>query len=179
MLGTQHIQFGIVTGAAAGAVMLSTGSVSLPVVAGFAALSVFGALVPDADHEHSTINSKLKVTKVIHYIFGQRNLFHDPVFWGIVAAVMAYYSVPLVWFGILFGIAGHLFLDAFTVWGIPFLSIIRRKGKDGKSHERYTIHLLPKGKRVMSESKVAVALTWVLNILVVLGTFSYMHFVVA
>lgn len=169
MNGREHMSFGLVTGVAAGIVLSTNGVVDETATLGFVALSLLGSLVPDADHEHSKINSMFPPAKLIHYIFRERGLFHDPAFWGIIAGIMAYFSVDIMWFGIILGIAGHLFLDSFTVWGIPFLCIFKKRWSDGKLHDRFIIHLFPKGMRCKSNGKAAIAVTWALNIIVVAG----------
>lgn len=164
MLGKQHAQFGVVTGIAAGMVMTDLQVISLPVAVGFVGASLAGSLLPDADHEYSTVNFLFPPAKLFYYIFGKRKLIHDPVFYGIIAAVMAYFAVNTVWFGILFGIAGHLLLDAFTEEGIPFFYLVNRK---------HRIHLLPKCLRFRTDSDEAVSVTKLLSVLTVVLTVAY------
>lgn len=166
MMGREHISFGAVTGAAAGLVVFAHCGSFLTGCA-FAGLTVLGSLLPDADHENSTINRVFPPAKAAYYLLGAKDgkgrgaFLHDPAFYAAVAGLMAYFQAGFVWYGILIGIAGHLLLDAFTWYGLPFLSLVNRK----------RLHIVPRRMRFASNSVQAIVVTWLLNAAVVAVSF--------
>lgn len=102
--------------------------------------SVIGSLLPDIDHQDSTIGKKFKpVSFVINKGFGHRGLMHAPAIYILLFMLNSllidafvsnlYVKVMLMSFiiGILLGSLNHLLLDIITIAGIPLLYPFSKK----------------------------------------------------
>ncbi len=92
----------------------------------FYVLISLGALLPDIDHQGSTVNRLLPVTRVFSFFFKHRGFFHS-VFPALGLLALFWYMGKASW-GIFLsvGYGMHLFSDALTVMGVrpfyPFLN---------------------------------------------------------
>jgi inner membrane protein len=120
MLGRTHLVFGILS-----ASLLAT-FVHVDDLPLFFVLTAIGALLPDIDHEGSTINKILPVTRFIAPLFTHRGFFHS------VFPILALYfffgwaGYPLVGLYLGFGYFSHLVSDSFTKLGVNFLHPLTR-----------------------------------------------------
>ena len=150
MLGREHVAFGLASSAV---VALAAYNPESPVfaypviVTGFAAL---GALVPDIDNPESLIGRfTLPISYLFNKIFGHRTITHD------VSIIIPLFIVSLlvgnpIFFGIMFGVITHLFLDGFTKQGLCSSYFYTRFVKK-KDPERFgRIGFLPYSLRMSS-----------------------------
>ena len=81
---------------------------------------IFGSLLPDIDHEGSTINSFFPLTKIFSIFFVHRGFFHSifPVLIFIFAEVL--FKINGIGFSVAIGYSSHLVFDALTPLGIKF-----------------------------------------------------------
>lgn len=116
--------------------------------AGFIFLSIFGGLLPDADIPQSTIGRRYRIIlfplyllkrligllgkvfkplKTVGKALGHRGLFHSPLFWTLVFAVLRAFTASLGNFigclisGLYFGALSHILLD-YISGGVPLLA---------------------------------------------------------
>ena len=151
MRGTQHLHFGVVTGAAAASCMAFSGLVNPLSVVPFVVLSGLGSLVPDIDSPESKLGRRFPfLSTFIEKKFGHRTITHAVLPWLIVA-VLSVVFLPFWSWGFVYGILSHLFLDALTIHGVPFV-VKKKKGTN--------IHLLPKFLRCKSGGFVSVLYTF-------------------
>lgn len=124
MLGKTHAVAGICAG-----VGLTTAVAASPLAgAVIVGESWLGSLFPDIDHKNSKISKKMKLTGFIARLFaGHRTLFHNPLTYAAVYAILRYFRPDLARFlvPLFMGIGTHLFLDALTPMGIPLLPNLR------------------------------------------------------
>lgn len=118
MLGRQHLLFGITSSIALSAVMNRSGSplFAFPLV--FVGAAAVGSLLPDIDSENSMLGKK--ITFISAYLdgrFGHRTVGHEILIMVPLFILSLFAGNPL-FFGLMFGIMGHLFLDSFTKYGI-------------------------------------------------------------
>ena len=87
----------------------------------FVLLALFGALLPDVDHEKSKINRLIPITKIIPVFFKHRGFFHS-VF-PVVILYGAFWYAGLLSLGIplAIGYVVHLLSDCFTRLGCNLL----------------------------------------------------------
>lgn len=124
MLGKTHTAAGVCAGVGL-TMAVATSPLTGAVIIGE---SWLGALLPDIDHKNSKISKRLKLTGFIARLFaGHRTLFHNPLFYTAIYAVLwclrqdlARLLIPLF-----VGIGTHLFLDAMTPMGVPLLPNIK------------------------------------------------------
>lgn len=92
----------------------------------FFALVLFGALLPDIDTMHSTINKRLPFLKIVALFCKHRRFFHSifpPAIAGIVLWIVAGFASG---FALFLGYGSHLVADSFTVTGVrPFFPLSR------------------------------------------------------
>ena len=170
MLGKNHLAFGI-TSALATSVVLNKAGVELDyaTVSIITASSAFGSLLPDIDDPNSMIGRLfVHIASFINRVFGHRTITHDlmiflPLF------IASFFVKNTIFFGIMLGYIGHLFLDSWTEQGVCFNYFGHRKalktgwGKFGVGY----IHLLPEKLRFKSGSfmsKVVTTMFCVLNV---------------
>lgn len=125
MTGRSHLIFGTVTAAAylytvqAGALPhadLLAPTVAVPALA--AGLCIFGSILPDIDHPKSMVGKMFPaVSGFIEHWCGIRSYPHDLLLW-LPFSVFCLYRCPVL-FGLCVGVFSHLFLDGWTVMGIP------------------------------------------------------------
>ena len=158
MLGRNHLAFGI-TSALAASVILNNAGIELDytTVGIITASSALGSLLPDIDDANSLIGRVfVHIASFINRVFGHRTITHDlmlflPLF------IASIFVRNAIFFGIMFGYMGHLFLDLMTKQGICFNYLKHRKaykngwGEFGVGY----IHLLPEKLRFKSESFMA------------------------
>ena len=156
MRGKEHLAFGITTSVALAAVAGNPESAYLPNIGLTVMFGAIGSLLPDGFDSHSSMLGKfVPFSGLIEKTIGHRTLFHDVIFW----AVVAYYATcrfPLslpIWFGV----AGHLFLDAMNTSGISFGFPVLRKKRSS-----IRIHILPESARFDSGSPASVLVSWAL-----------------
>lgn len=131
--------------------------VSIPFCIAMTAGSCLGSYIPDMDHPGSKLGRKIAIIshpinlisrafKSVHKktkgkvslwfseLFGHRGLFHAPLFWGIIMAILLNWIPSLFLFapaanlsfailvGISLGIGMHLLADMFNPTGIPIFA---------------------------------------------------------
>ena len=182
MLGKNHLAFGI-TSALAASVILNNAGIELDytTVGIITASSAFGSLLPDIDDPNSLIGRIfVHIASFINKVFGHRTITHDlmtflPLF--IASLIVSLFAKDTIFFGIMFGYIGHLFLDSLTEQGICFNYFGHRKalrngwGQFGVGY----IHLLPEKLRVKSNSfraNVVTTMLCALNIYVVYSMYA-------
>ena len=125
MTGKTHFTYALITSVAC----CIQFDVASPEV--FLAGSLIGSLLPDIDHKESTIGKLIPlVSKKINKKFGHRKLFHYPVFYALLFAILYFLGIN-TWLvvGLTLGVFSHLFLDRFNERGTPML-ILRKKKKN-------------------------------------------------
>ena len=156
MRGTQHLHFGIVTTATVAGCMVLSGMAHPLEAVPLVVLGGIGSLLPDIDNTDSKLGRKHPfVSSFIEAQFGHRTITHAVLPW-LVALVVCLF-LPAWTLGLPLGVLGHLFLDAFTIHGVPFGIKKKKKNKDKKKN----IHLLPKAMRCRSGSFVSILYTFV------------------
>lgn len=150
MRGTQHLHFGVVTGAAAASCIAFTGLVNPLSVVPFVVLSGIGSLLPDIDSPESKIGQRFPfLSNFIKKKFGHRTITHAVLPWLIIS-IICIVILPFWSWGLVYGILSHLFLDALTIHGVPF--VVKNKHSN--------IHLLPKFLRCKSGGFVSILYTF-------------------
>jgi len=91
-------------------------------------MAVLGSLLPDIDHEYSTISKEsglALLSKAIQRVFGHRTITHSLLFLVGVAVLSSPLAVKAGrdwWLALwLFGVASHYLTDMMTLSGIPLL----------------------------------------------------------
>lgn len=117
-----HINGGILIGLYVNLQMTNTSKVSIGILIGG---SLLGSVLPDIDHKNSYIGRKVKtVSKVINKFAGHRKLFHAPLVYLLLYSMgLGFVTDKLLIFGVrglFLGILSHLFLDSFTIGGLPW-----------------------------------------------------------
>lgn len=115
MLGRTHLAFGVL----AGLVFMPFYHHNLVL---YFALVLFGALLPDIDHDGSKINQIVPVTKWLGRLFKHRGFFHS-VFPPLIifGALYFFTSWSFVGVALAVGYVSHLFSDGLTKMGVNFL----------------------------------------------------------
>ena len=118
MLARTHFAFGILTG-----VLLidffQFSSIAQYIV--YFLIIHLAVLLPDCDHPESSINKRVKVTKVLTFFVSHRGILHS-IFPPIIFSILLYYYANYFIAGAFFiGYFSHLLSDALTVNGINFL----------------------------------------------------------
>lgn len=150
MMGKEHLAFGVVGGIAGSAMLLTGGQLGLFELIGFVGLSAIGSLLPDVDQKGTMGHKMLFPLRWVPFVIEHRTYTHD-LFWiGLVTLVMHLFHVPMVWYGLLFGVLTHLFLDGFTKDGLPILYPFNKKFK---------LHWLPRFMRPKASGKMAIVIT--------------------
>lgn len=178
MLGREHVAFGLASSAvvALAAYNPESSIFAYPViVTGFATL---GSLMPDIDSPETTIGKyTLPISTVIDNVFGHRTITHDvsimvPLF---IASILI--GNP-IFFGIMFGIMSHFFLDGFTKQGLC-LSYFYTRFVIKKDPERFNrIGFLPYSLRMTSGGAMSKVITYAFCVAFVYATsFIYTYFV--
>lgn len=111
MLAITHVIFGILFGLLA-----------KPYIPGDALIYytfvIIGSILPDIDHEGSTINRVLPLTKWFSRLFKHRGIFHT-VFPAIALFfIVGYISTTLVAAALVIGYVAHLVSDGLTLAGV-------------------------------------------------------------
>ncbi len=86
----------------------------------FIFIVLLGAILPDIDEKDSYINKKLKISKIIGYIFKHRGFFHSLFFVFLICLLFYYTLGPNYAYALLIGITSHLIADSLTKSGINF-----------------------------------------------------------
>ncbi|MBD3319287.1 hypothetical protein GF342_05255 [Candidatus Woesearchaeota archaeon] len=115
MLARTHVAFGLFSAALAHAFI----PIAEPLL--FYALVAIGALLPDIDHQGSTINRVFPVTKIVGTFFRHRGFFHSvfPIALLLLITMGTGYARAGYYLG--FGYFTHLLSDSFTRLGVNFL----------------------------------------------------------
>ena len=124
-----HINGGILVGLYVNIQMINTSIISKGIFLGAA---VVGSILPDIDHKNSYIGKKAKtVSKTISKLAGHRKLFHAPLMY------LLSYSISIGMIndklllacikGLFLGVLSHLFLDSFTIGGLPWFYPLSKK----------------------------------------------------
>ena len=124
-----HINGGILVGLYVSLQMVSTTKISTGILLGG---SLIGSIFPDIDHKNSYIGRKVKtVSKAINKFAGHRKLFHAPLVYLLLYSMsLGFITDKLLIFGVkglFLGILSHLFLDSFTVGGLPWFYPLSKK----------------------------------------------------
>ena len=127
MLAFTHVLFGILLGLLA-----------KPYIPGDAVIYytfvIIGSILPDIDHEGSTINKVIPLTKWFARLFTHRGIFHT-VFPAIALFfVLGYFSTTLVALALVVGYIAHLISDGMTVMGVDLLHPISQFRIQGFIH---------------------------------------------
>lgn len=84
-------------------------------------LVIFGALLPDIDHPSSTINKKIKISKILTFILKHRGITHS-IFMPLILLGLLWHFLGIFYgISLFIGYIAHLFADAVTLEGICFL----------------------------------------------------------
>lgn len=117
MMFKTHLFFGVLLSL----VFLHFFSYSIPYI--FLSLVCLGSVLVDIDSSHSKIGRKFKpLSWAFEYVFGHRGFLHSLVAAFLLLLISVYiFSVSFLVFGLILGYLGHIFLDAFTLSGVPLL----------------------------------------------------------
>ena len=118
MLARTHFAFGILAGVLA-LPMFDFSSIFQYAV--YFLIIHLAVLLPDCDHPESSINKKVKVTKLVTFFFSHRGLLHSIFQPLIFSALLYYYANYFIAAAFFIGYFSHLLSDALTVNGIRFL----------------------------------------------------------
>ena len=118
MLARTHFAFGILAGVLA-LPMFDFSSIFQYAV--YFLIIHLAVLLPDCDHPESSINKKVKVTKLVTFFFSHRGLLHSIFPPLIFSALLYYYANYFIAAAFFIGYFSHLLSDALTVNGIRFL----------------------------------------------------------
>jgi len=116
MLAGTHITFAVLVGV-----------IGLPILQpenliAYFALLIFGALLVDIDHEGSTINKIVPVTRKLSKLFKHRGIFHSLWMPALLFFPFAYLSSTAHGIYFVMGYVSHLLSDCVTKQGINFLN---------------------------------------------------------
>lgn len=167
MTGREHLVFGLASSATAVAVGTQLGLPLLeehPVI--LISFATIGALLPDADTTESLAGRILyPIAYFINKIFGHRTITHDVLVMLPLFLLSIFLNNP-IFFGIMFGVMSHLFLDGLTKQGIAFFYLKNKEymSEDfySKYHHKGYIHLLPKFLRCKSGGFMSIFETYAL-----------------
>lgn len=161
MRGNQHLEFGIISGSTIAIGLASVNILSIPETIPFVGLSILGSLFPDIDHPESSIGKSFPlISNFLFKTIGHRTYTHMVLFWLLVTC--GFLLLPKWSLGFIVGVLGHLYLDALTIKGVPFIS-----------HK--TFHLLPKFMRCHSGSFISKLYTVIADVSVIcLTVFGFM-----
>lgn len=89
----------------------------------FVSLVCLGSVLVDIDSSHSKLGRKFKpLSWIFEYIFGHRGFLHSLVAAFLLLLLSLYlFHISLLAFALILGYLGHIFLDAFTINGVPLL----------------------------------------------------------
>jgi len=147
MLARTHFAFGILAGVLA--LPLFDFSSIVQYVVYFLIIHL-AVLLPDCDHPASSINKKIKVTKIATFFFSHRGLLHS-IFPPILLSILLYYYANYFIAGAFFiGYFSHLLSDTLTVAGVrlfyPFIDLkISGIIRTGHLSERIIFYLVVVG----------------------------------
>ena len=115
MLGKTHLAIGIL------AALILLPFIDVPNAFVFVLIVALGSLLPDIDHEKSTINKFCPVTRILPKFFKHRGFFHSifPVI--ILYLIFYYFDQNFIGLSLAFGYLTHLASDSLTRMGINFL----------------------------------------------------------
>ena len=110
-LAKTHVAFGILGGA-----------IAYPFVGGdifiFYTLVIIGSILPDIDHQNSSINKLMPVTNILPKIFKHRGLFHSVFAVAGIIALFSIFSQQIFGYYLAIGYTAHLLSDAMTKMGV-------------------------------------------------------------
>jgi inner membrane protein len=115
MLGRTHLVIGILLG------LLLLPFISVPSKLLFLILVAFGALLPDIDHQNSTVNKICPVTRIFPLFFKHRGFFHSLFPPAVMYLVFWYFGENFVGLALTFGYLTHLLSDSLTRMGVNLL----------------------------------------------------------
>ena len=115
MLGKTHLAIGVL------AALILLPFIDVPNAFVFVIIVAIGALLPDIDHEKSTINKVCPVTRILPKFFKHRGFFHS--IFPVIILYFIFYSFDQNFIGLSlsFGYLTHLISDSMTKMGINFL----------------------------------------------------------
>jgi len=89
----------------------------------FIPLVCLGSVIVDIDTSHSNVGSKLRpLSWFLEVFFGHRGFFHSLAAALLFLALSVYlFTISFLAFAPALGYLSHIFLDAFTLSGVPFL----------------------------------------------------------
>ena len=115
MLGKTHIAIGVL------AALILLPFINVPSQIAFIVIVVIGALLPDIDHEKSTINKFCPVTRILPKFFKHRGFFHS-IFPVILLYIIFWaFNQQFVGLALIFGYLTHLAADSLTKMGVNYL----------------------------------------------------------
>ena len=151
MLGKQHLAFGICSGIAFTSALSCVTEITPQGAACFVFTMGIGAIFPDIDHPDSIVSKKAPfVSKIVTRFVKHRTITHDILVYAVILVLMLVFKAPFVLFGFPVGCISHLFLDGFTVNGLPIAYLFNKEKK---------LYFLPKKMRPKSSGAGAAVLT--------------------
>lgn len=115
MLGRTHLAIGILLA------LLLAPFIPIPSLLVFVLLVAIGALLPDIDHESSTVNKICPVTKIIPMFFKHRGFFHSIFPPAILLGLFWSFGELFAGLSLSLGYVSHLLSDSLTRMGVNFL----------------------------------------------------------
>lgn len=153
MMGTTHVQIGLITGFGVGLLAHTT----FPEASLLALVGGVAALLPDIDHPRGKIRQKLGIAGHLGLFWlSHRGLTHTALFALLVGILAFVFAPPLVAFAIVGGYASHLMGDAITRRGIPLWWPVSKR----------PYHALPRWMRIATGSRMEWVI-WLLNLVVI------------
>lgn len=160
MLGKEHVTFGLATSATISLAAYNPDSAIFAYPAIVVGFSTLGSLFPDIDDPDSYAGRYvLPIAELLNKIGHRTNITHDLKFMIPLFLISIFAKNP-IFFGIMFGVMGHLFLDGLTKMGIRF----------GKKKVVFS----PEKLRVKANSFMAKVLTYALCVGFAFGV-NYLH----
>lgn len=153
MMGSTHVQFGLIVGLGVGLAANAT----FPEATGLALIGGLAALLPDIDHPRSGIRQKMGTAGHLSLFWlSHRGLTHTALFALGVSLLSLFLAPPLIAWAICGGYASHLLADAVTRRGIPLWWPLSKR----------SFHALPRWMRIATGGRVEWSI-WFLNLLVI------------
>ena len=125
MMGRTHLAIAILLA------LVVAPFITVPNIWMFVVLVAFGALLPDVDHESSTVNKICPVTRILPLFFKHRGFFHSIFPPIIMLSVFWFFHQEFIGLALTFGYLTHLLSDSLTHMGVNWLypvSIWRMQG---------------------------------------------------
>lgn len=171
MNSREHIVFGAATSVALAFAVQNPESAIFAHPYIIVGASVLGSILSDVDKEDTKAGSfLLPISMLFEKTVGHRTVTHDLLIMLPLFIVSLFCGNP-IFFGIMFGILSHLYLDGLTTRGIPVGSLIwKEKGYFKEKVPKYYIHTTLPFLTVRSGSGASVLVTYMLSAAIVFAT---------